>query len=84
MLFERAFCNAPVCTPSRQSLITGKLPHAIGVTQLATRLSEEVLTMADWLDDLDYETLAIGNCYLDKARQDPAKKLDYRNAFDPD
>jgi len=32
----------------------------------------------------EIETLAIGNCYLDKARQDPAKKLDYRNAFDPD
>ncbi|MFO1059494.1 MAG: carbamoyltransferase [Dongiaceae bacterium] len=32
----------------------------------------------------EIETLAIGNCYLDKARQDPSKKLDYRNAFDPD
>jgi carbamoyltransferase len=32
----------------------------------------------------EIETLVVGNCYLDKARQDPAKKLDYRNAFDPD
>src|SRR5580700_7915813 len=38
ILFERAYCNAPLCTPSRQSLITGKLPHAVGVTQLTTRL----------------------------------------------
>ena len=34
VLFERAYCNSPLCTPSRQSLITGKLPHAVGVTQL--------------------------------------------------
>src|SRR5262249_52294772 len=32
----------------------------------------------------EIEVLAIGNCYLEKGRQDPAKKLDYRNRFDPD
>src|SRR5271166_6068393 len=47
--FERAYCNSPLCTPSRQSLITGKLPHAVGVTQLQTRLPEGALTMGDWL-----------------------------------
>ncbi len=40
VLFERAYCNSPLCTPSRQSLITGMLPHAVGVTQLTTRLSD--------------------------------------------
>ena len=32
----------------------------------------------------EIEALAIGNCYLDKAAQDPAKKLDYSNAFELD
>ncbi len=64
VLFERAFCNAPLCTPSRQSLITGKLPHSIGVTQLATRLSDDALTIGDWLRDLDYQTLAIGKMHF--------------------
>ena len=64
IFFERAYCNAPVCTPSRQSLITGKLPHAIRVTQLATRLSDSVLTMGEWFRDLDYETLAIGKMHF--------------------
>src|SRR5271165_2531463 len=63
-LFERAYCNAPLCTPSRQSLITGKLPHAIGVTQLSTTLSDEVLTLGEWLRDLDYATLAIGKMHF--------------------
>src|SRR5205809_3881886 len=51
--FERAYCNSPLCTPSRQTLITGKLPHATGVTQLNTRLSDEVLTLGEWFGDLD-------------------------------
>jgi choline-sulfatase len=63
-IFERAYCNSPLCTPSRQSLITGKLPHSIGVTQLATRLSDDVLTIGEWLRDLDYQTIAIGKMHF--------------------
>jgi carbamoyltransferase len=32
----------------------------------------------------EIEVLAIGNCYLEKAQQDPARKLDYTTAFAPD
>ncbi len=32
----------------------------------------------------DIEVLVIGNCYLDKADQDPALKLDYKDAFELD
>jgi arylsulfatase A-like enzyme len=63
-LFQRAYCNSPLCTPSRQSLITGKLPHAIGVTQLATRLSDDILTLGDWFHDLDFATAAIGKLHF--------------------
>ncbi len=63
-LFERAYCNSPLCTPSRQSLITGLLPHAVGVTQLATPLPEEQLTLAEWLADQRYHTAAIGKMHF--------------------
>src|SRR5262249_22844395 len=32
----------------------------------------------------EIETLAIGNCFLEKDAQDPAQKLDYRSAFAAD
>jgi carbamoyltransferase len=32
----------------------------------------------------EIETLVVGDCFLKKEDQDPALKLDYRNAFDPD
>ncbi len=45
--FNRAYANSPVCTPSRQSIVTGKSPHAAGATLLAMPLAEERLTIAD-------------------------------------
>ena len=64
VFFSRAFCNSPLCTPSRQSLITGLLPHAVGVTRLETRLPDRALTLGHWFSVLGYRTAAIGKMHF--------------------
>jgi choline-sulfatase len=62
--FARAYCNSPLCTPSRQSFITGLLPHAVGVTRLETPLPSTALTLGQWLSVLGYRTAAVGKMHF--------------------
>jgi len=64
MRFDRAYCNAPVCTASRQSYLTGRYPRSIGVTLLRTPLPESELTLADLLLGAGYQTAAIGKMHF--------------------
>jgi choline-sulfatase len=64
VFFERTYCNSPLCTPSRQSFITGLLPHAVGVTRLETPLPSTALTLGQWLSVLGYRTAAIGKMHF--------------------
>jgi choline-sulfatase len=62
--FNRAYCNTPMCTQSRQSLLTGKLPHTIGVTRLRTALAARERTLAEMLAERGYTTRAIGKMHF--------------------
>jgi len=62
--FDRAYCNSPVCTASRQSFLTGKYPRTLGVTLLKTPLPEGTPTLARFLKAKGYDTAAIGKMHF--------------------
>jgi choline-sulfatase len=64
MRFDRAYCNAPVCTASRQSFLTGRYPRTIGVTQLQTPLPESEVTLAKLLKTAGYDTASLGKMHF--------------------
>src|SRR5438132_12829109 len=47
--FRSAYCNSPLCAPSRFSFMTGRLPSAIGAYDNAAELSAELPTFAHYL-----------------------------------
>ena len=65
--FASHYCNSPVCTPSRQSFLTGQLPHAAGVTVLKTPLDREKPTIAKHLKKAGYSTAVFGKMHFNQA-----------------
>jgi choline-sulfatase len=67
-LFTNAHCQAPVCTPSRASLFTGRLPSTTGMYFLQPNLSQvtglaEVTTLVERFAAEGYATLGAGKLY---------------------
>ncbi|WP_157638029.1 sulfatase family protein [Flexithrix dorotheae] len=62
--FSRAYANAPLCSASRQSILTGKYPHATGVTLLTTSFPDENITIAEMLGEAGYKTGIFGKTHF--------------------
>jgi choline-sulfatase len=67
IMFTQAYANAPLCSASRQSILTGKLPHACGVTLLRTSFPEEEVTIADHLLQHGFATAVIGKTHFNNS-----------------
>ena len=59
VLFENAFCNNPVCMPSRQSMLSGQYPSTIGCSSNGVEMVESVPTLATMLKPYGYHTANI-------------------------
>lgn len=68
ILFTNAFANSPLCSASRQSLLTGKYPHAAGVTLLTTSFPEEQITLADHLKQYGFKSAIIGKNHFNNTQ----------------
>ena len=67
LVFNRAYCNSPICSPSRQSMLTGKYPHATGVTLLFTPFADGPnITIAEHLKTYDFATALYGKTHFNE------------------
>jgi arylsulfatase A-like enzyme len=67
--FANAYSNAPVCSASRQSVLTGKYPHATGVTLLQTPFRDDInITLAEHLRKHGFSTAIIGKTHFNNYR----------------
>ncbi len=62
--FSAAYCNSPVCGPSRMSLLTGQLPSSNGVLTNRQALASHIPTLAHSLSAAGYDTVLCGRMHF--------------------
>lgn len=62
--FENAYCNNPVCAPSRFSMMSGQLASRIGAYDNAAEFPASIPTFAHYLRDLGYKTCLSGKMHF--------------------
>lgn len=64
VVFSNAYCNSPLCAPSRFTMCSGKLPSKIGGYDNASIISTDVPTYAHYLRREGYETVLAGKMHF--------------------
>ncbi len=64
VVFENAYCNFPLCAPSRFSMATGQLCSAVGAYDNAAEFSAEIPTYAHYLRVAGYQTALSGKMHF--------------------
>ncbi|MBY6141495.1 sulfatase-like hydrolase/transferase [Leisingera daeponensis] len=64
VVFENAYCNFPLCAPSRFSMATGQLCSAVGAYDNAAEFSAEIPTYAHYLRAAGYQTALSGKMHF--------------------
>jgi choline-sulfatase len=60
VVFDKAYCNAPLCAPSRFVMLSGQLPSKIGAFDNASPMNSDIPTFAHYLRREGYETTLAG------------------------
>ncbi len=64
VVFDSAYCNSPLCAPSRFSLVSGQLPSHIGAWDNAADFPADTPTYAHYLRALGYRTALSGKMHF--------------------
>jgi len=79
--FDRFYAAAPVCSPTRASVMTGRHPNRMGVFKWGYPMRPQETTIAEALKKAGYTTAHFGKCHLGSVRNNsPANPG--RNGFD--
>jgi arylsulfatase A-like enzyme len=63
--FEQSYCTSPVCSPSRSSIFTSRMPSETGVYENGLPIREDFSNIAQWLSQKgDYEPVYAGKWHL--------------------
>jgi len=69
VIFENAYCNSPLCAPSRSSMMSGQLVSRIRTYDNSSLFPEDVPTIAHYLRDNGYYTCLSGKMHFVGADQ---------------
>lgn len=72
--YKNAYCNSPLCVPSRMSFLTGKLPRNTMIFDNDSALGSDVPTLAHALGARGYKTMLVGRMHF--------KGIDQQHGFD--
>lgn len=64
IVFENAYCNSPMCVPSRMSFLTGRYPFKVQVYDNGSPLASEYPSYAHYLEAEGYETVLCGRMHM--------------------
>ena len=64
VVFDAAYCNSPLCSPSRAVFMTGRLPSQTGVYDNAAEFRSDLPTFAHYLRRAGYRTVLAGKMHF--------------------
>ncbi len=81
VLFNHAYCQAPLCGPSRASFYSGRYLTSHGALANADPLKLGELSLGDYLHELKYRTVLIGKSEV-RINQDALERIQIENSSD--
>lgn len=64
VVFESAYCNSPLCSPSRAAFMSGRLPSKTGAYDNAAEFRSDIPTFAHYLRRAGYRTVLSGKMHF--------------------